>query len=262
MSISSVNDCAPNDAPRIRFCQHSYTELSIDALQLRVLTTIFGVRSCPMSRRRHAEERASRAEQKQLTRQALLDAALRLLESRSFDGLSLREVTREVGVVPTAFYRHFGSMEELGLELVADTTRTLRRMMRAAREGASEDDMIRRSVRTFIEYVQAHRAEFRFLLRERYGGVAAVRNAIGAEIRLFTSELATDLARQPAAARWSTEDLKMLAALLVSTVLTALEHILEHPRGADLDAVARTTERQLRLIVLGALAWRSNPEDA
>lgn len=211
-----------------------------------------------MSRRRQEEERASRAEQKQLTRQALLDAALRLLETRSFDGLSLREVTREVGVVPTAFYRHFESMEELGLELVADTTRTLRRMMRAARDGADDAGIIPRSVQAFVQYVQAHRSHFRFLLRERHGGAAAIRNAIGAEIRLFTSELATDLARQPAAAQWSTEDLQMLAGLLVSTVLTALEHILDNPRGVDLDAVMRTTERQLRLIVLGALQWRSN----
>jgi AcrR family transcriptional regulator len=210
-----------------------------------------------MSRHRHAEERGSRAEQKQLTRQALLDATLRLLETRSFDGLSLREVTREVGVVPTAFYRHFESMEELGLELVATTTRTLRRMMRAAREGATEQDMIRRSVQTFVQYVQAHRAHFRFLLREHHGGVAAIRNAIGNEIRLFTSELATDLARQPLAAQWSTEDLHMLAGLLVSTVLTALEQILDHPRGPGLDAVARTTEQQLRLILLGAMQWQS-----
>ncbi|APR77942.1 Transcriptional regulator, TetR family protein [Minicystis rosea] len=211
-----------------------------------------------MSRRRHEEERGSRAEQKQLTRQALLDGALRLLETRSFDGLSLREVTREVGLVPTAFYRHFESMDELGLELVSDTTRTLRRMMRAARDGGDETNIIRRSVQTFVQYVQAHRAQFRFLLRERYGGAATIRNTIGAEIRLFTSELATDLARQPAAAQWSTEDLHMLAGLFVSTVLTALEHILDSPRGPDLDAVARTTERQLRLIVLGALQWRSD----
>jgi AcrR family transcriptional regulator len=209
-----------------------------------------------MKHRRHEHE--SRAEQKQLTRQALLDASLRLLESQSFDSLSLREVTREVGVVPTAFYRHFGSMEELGLELVADATRTLRRMMRAAREGtASNESLIKRSVHTFTQYVQAHRAHFRFLLRERHGGVSAIRNGIRAEIRLFTSELATDLARAPESTGWSTEDLNMVAGLIVSTVLTATEHILELPtQSPELEDVVRTTERQLRLIVLGAMQWK------
>jgi AcrR family transcriptional regulator len=37
---------------------------------------------------------------------------------RSFSSISLREVAREVGLVPTAFYRHFQDMEALGQELV------------------------------------------------------------------------------------------------------------------------------------------------
>jgi AcrR family transcriptional regulator len=37
-------------------------------------------------------------------------ASLRLLEDRSFSALSLREVTREAGIVPAAFYRHFDSI--------------------------------------------------------------------------------------------------------------------------------------------------------
>ena len=53
-------------------------------------------------------------------------AALLLLKDTSFGSLSLREVTREAGVVPTAFYRHFANMEELGLALVDESFRTLR----------------------------------------------------------------------------------------------------------------------------------------
>lgn len=213
-----------------------------------------------MRRTRHAHEDHSvaRAEQKQLTRQALLDAALRLLETQSFDGLSLREVTREVGVVPTAFYRHFESIEELGLVLVDEAVRTLRRMMRAAREGAVGDHLIRRSVQTFAQYVQAHRQHFRFLLRERFGGASAIRNAIRAEIRLFSSDLATDLARFPDLVRFGSDDLRMISSLIVSTVLTATEEILElPPRGASLDDVVRTTERQIRLIFLGTKTLRA-----
>jgi AcrR family transcriptional regulator len=53
----------------------------------------------------------------------LLDAALKLMsDGRSFVSISLREVTREAGVVPTAFYRHFRDMDELGLALVDDVS--------------------------------------------------------------------------------------------------------------------------------------------
>ena len=62
-----------------------------------------------------------RAEQKQQTRHALMDAARSLMDSgRGFGSLSLREVSRTAGIVPTGFYRHFQDMDELGLALVAE----------------------------------------------------------------------------------------------------------------------------------------------
>ncbi len=209
------------------------------------------------------EDRVARAEQKQLTRQALLAAALDLLGERSFDGLSLREVTREAGVVPTAFYRHFESMDELGLVLVDDAFRTMRRLMRAVREGtmgSSHSQTIRRSVDTFVQYVLAHRPHFTFLLRERFGGSTPIRNAIRAGIRLFVSDLAADLARFTEAANWTHDDLQMLARLLVSTVVTATEQVIEIATSpAAVEEVVHDTDRQLRLIVLGAMQWRSSP---
>ncbi len=212
-----------------------------------------------MRRRHQREEHAPRAEQKQLTRQALLDAALRLVADQSFDSVSLREVTREVGIVPTAFYRHFDSMDELGLVLVDDTFRTARRLIRAAREGGlPPEKMIRRSAETLVHYVQAHRPYFQFLIRERFGGVAVIRSAIRSEIKLFVSELATDLARAPQLAHMSTTDLQLLAGVLVTSMIAITEQVIElPPRGEGMDEVIRMAEKQLRLVLLGASIWRS-----
>ncbi len=72
-----------------------------------------------------------RAEQKQLTRHALLDAARQLMESgRGFGSLSLREVAKSAGIVPTGFYRHFSDMDELGLALVCEVDETFRQSIR------------------------------------------------------------------------------------------------------------------------------------
>ena len=60
----------------------------------------------------------SRSDRKERTRRAILDAALALTEDVGLAGLSLRQVAKEVGIVPTAFYRHFASIAELGLALV------------------------------------------------------------------------------------------------------------------------------------------------
>src|SRR3954462_12723780 len=78
---------------------------------------------------------SARQEQKLRTRQALLDGALVLLEEQSFSSLSLRQGARAAGVVPTAFYRHFDGMDELGLTLIDESFRSLRGMLREARTG-------------------------------------------------------------------------------------------------------------------------------
>jgi AcrR family transcriptional regulator len=214
--------------------------------------------------RRPRQDQAPRAEQKEQTRRALLDAALRLLADKSFDGLSLREVTREVGVVPAAFYRHFESLEELGLVLVDESFRTLRRLMRAAREGPlPHTRLVRRSVETFVFYVQAHRPHFQFLVRERFGGVASIRSAIRSEIRLFVSELATDLGRFPELSHFGTEDLQMLAGLIVSIMIAATEHVLERPaERPDAEEVIRLAEKQLRFVVLATPHWKCSSSAA
>ncbi len=201
-----------------------------------------------------------REEKKQKTRQSLLDAALLLLEGeQSFAGLSLREVTREAGVVPTAFYRHFQDMDELGLALVDESVHTLRQMMRAARGGQlPAEQMIRRSVEVFVLHVRANSRYFHFLLRERGGGRSVLRQAIRTEVRLFTSELATDLVRFPALATWPTADLQMMSGLIVSTMLNAVADILDLPasRPEDERTLIELLEKQLRLIVLGAAQWK------
>ena len=55
----------------------------------------------------------TRAQQKEQTRRAIVDAAFRMLSpDQSFANLSLREVAREAGIAPTSFYRHFKDMDE------------------------------------------------------------------------------------------------------------------------------------------------------
>ena len=217
-----------------------------------------------MSVNSRTPESATRQARKQRTRQALLDAALELLEGQSFSSLSLRQVTRAAGVVPTAFYRHFDDMEELGLALIDESFRTLRAMIRAARaDPRTTDHMIRNSVELLVGYVHEHDTHFRFIARERFGGVAALRQAIRVEIRLFASDLATDLARLPYLDSWSTDDLQLLAGLMVNAMVSTAEAILDAPPrdpAAEAEIVA-TAGRQLRMITLGVPQWRSSPED-
>jgi len=205
--------------------------------------------------------RRSQEERRRHTRQALLDAALiRMDAGEGFDSLSLRSVTRAAGIAPTAFYRHFASMDELGLALVEESFRTLRAMLREAREQPVPRDIIRRSVEILVEHVRAHHQHFAFVARVRSTGNGVLRQAIRGEVRMFTSELATDLARFPVLREWSTEDLMMLAGLLVNTMIATIEAMLDVPVAAPEaeSEIVRTAEKQLRLTLLAVPHWRSS----
>jgi AcrR family transcriptional regulator len=200
----------------------------------------------------------SREAQKQQTRRALLDAALRLLEHQSLSSLGLREVTRTVGVAPAGFYRHFRDMGDLGVTLVEESMGNLHEMIRAIL--AEQDDateVIQRTVDVIARHVRQHRAHIRFIARERHGGVQRVREAIAAELGLFVEEVAGALAAQPVSDGWSGDDVRMLAELYVDRMLMTATAFMEAPAEdpAAEGHVAATARRQLYLIHLGRRHW-------
>lgn len=207
----------------------------------------------------------TRTERKELTRRAILDAALSLTEQSSLSALSLRHVAREVGIAPTAFYRHFTSAEDLGLALVDESFSSLRRMLREVRSAApaiTSGGVITASVDVLVDRVRSDPEHFGFISRERVGGVPGVRAAIRHELDLFEAEVATDFARMPGAVHWSTDDLRTSANLIVVAMVAAAERLLQGPRTtAHEREVARTTATQLRMLSIGAMQWRSRPED-
>ena len=198
----------------------------------------------------------TRGERKERTRRAILDAALRLSEQTGLGGLSLRQGAKEVGIVPTAFYRHFASIDELGLALVEESFSSLRAMIRDVRRGnPSIEEVVDRSVEVLDEHVRGQRAHFSFIARERSGGSAVVRNAVRHEFALFERELATDLARLPME-HWSAEDLQVLSRLIVVAMIGVAEEILEAPER-ERAAITRRARTQLLIVVVGAQNWRS-----
>jgi AcrR family transcriptional regulator len=211
------------------------------------------------SGRERSRESPSRAERKEATRRAIIAAALKLLQDRSFSSLSLREVTREVDIVPAAFYRHFESMEALGLVLIDESFRSLRDTLRDARAGKLDPNrVIESSVEILVASVAARREHWRLIARERNSGLSVLRYAIRTEIRLITSELATDLARFPGLNQWTTEDLNVLATLFVNAMIVIAEAIEDAQSAEALEDIRRIAVKQLRMIAVGIAGWKSD----
>lgn len=209
----------------------------------------------------------SRSERKERTRRAILDAALRLTEDGTLAALSLRQVAKEVGIVPTAFYRHFATIDELGLALVGESFESLRALLRDARDittpVASERELflaiVDSSVGSLVAHVPRNDRHFRFIARERTAGPPAVREAVRHQLELIEYELATDIGRIPGTTKWSGDDLRILANLLVTAMVGHAEALAR--AGSDPAAqqrIAGTARRQLHMVLVGALHWDSS----
>jgi len=202
----------------------------------------------------------TRSERKDLTRASLLQAALALIgEGRSFTSLGIREIAREAGMVPNAFYRHFRNTDDLGLALVEEMGITLRRLLREARQvGVAPNSMVRRSVQVYYEYVRQNRLQFLFISSERSGGSRILRLAIRTEVSHFTNEMAQDFRRLGIYPNMPTSSLQMVCGLIVTTMLAAAPEILDLPPEQPLleAEMKENFVQQLQVVLLGAGCWK------
>jgi AcrR family transcriptional regulator len=97
-------------------------------------------------------------------RTALVDAGLKALESAPIEELSLRALAREVGVSPTAVYRHFPDKQALMGALAAEGIEQLGQYQQAAAAGAGgNSDAFGATGRAYVRWALANPALFRLV---------------------------------------------------------------------------------------------------
>ncbi|MBO1515793.1 TetR family transcriptional regulator [Psychrobacter celer] len=220
---------------------------------------------------------SSREQKKLQTRHAFFNAVLDLcMTGQAFSSISLRQVTREVGVVPTAFYRHFDDMESLGRALVIEelgsTLAILSDSLQIGRK-RSFDRQIAKSIQLFLYMVSDQPYYWQFLVSERYGGSDAVRKAISDLVKNHTQNLADDLALQPAFTHINAYDRRLLAEaginMFFSWIIDWLEltYTEDHDDEIDLNEIEKNKQlmlhnctRQAQMLFYGAYNWKSSEE--
>ncbi|MDN7125546.1 HTH-type transcriptional repressor FabR [Pseudidiomarina terrestris] len=197
-----------------------------------------------------------RAAQKEKTRRALIQAAMNQLSAEhGYASLSLREVTREAGIAPTSFYRHFQNMEELGLTLVDEGGLALRQLLRQSRQQiANGGSIIRASVTTFMEFVANNTAIFRLLLQEKSGNSREFRLAVQREVEHFTAELVDYLVDEQDFPRQLAE---LQADAIVRIVFSAGADALD-ASPAERHQLLEATVAQVRIVARGAAVTRTS----
>ena len=117
---------------------------------------------------RTPRRRVGRAEREQ----QILDAAVAVFSERGFQNASMDAVAERVGVTKPVLYTHFGSKDGLLLACIARARAELLAVTTAAvSEASGAEDMLRRGIRAFFDYLDARAPAWTLLYSE--AGVAA-----------------------------------------------------------------------------------------
>lgn len=97
-------------------------------------------------------------------REALLTAAVELVEARGPDGFTLREAARKVGVTHTAPYRHFANRDALIVGVAQQGFEGLHAAAEARLRGLTDPrDRLQALGIAYVEYAVAHPSHFRVM---------------------------------------------------------------------------------------------------
>ncbi len=200
----------------------------------------------------------------------LMDAALRLAAiSRSLSGLGLRELAREAGLNPNTFYRHFKTVDDLGLAMIADMATRIRQPLRNLRIEAAQraeqgapaalifgidlargQRVCRETVELFFDYAAQNPQAFIVGVRELHGSSKVLREALEQMMEDFANDMAEDLGKlqllpnlEPAAIRQVSS---MISRQLFQQSLDYIEQVDRRP------AICAQAQQQILMMFAGA----------
>jgi TetR/AcrR family transcriptional regulator, fatty acid biosynthesis regulator len=160
-------------------------------------------------------------QERERVRMTLMRATVDLAEAHGFSGLGLREISREAGIAPTSFYRHFADVEELGLGiieyLVAPALRAIAEAAEAARASGHEVEVV---IGGLLDAAVDDPALVRFVLAQQTGAHARFRRALHVQFETLLAVLRLGL--PPGAP-------ELAPAAALAGVLLGCDRILDAP---------------------------------
>ena len=95
-------------------------------------------------------------------RQALVDAALQLIEAKGPTGFTLSEAAKQAGVTPAAVYRHFAGREDLIAEAARQGYEIFVTRMEAAFDGGQPNPLaaFMATGRTYLEFARSNAGHY------------------------------------------------------------------------------------------------------
>lgn len=119
-----------------------------------------------------------RQNERQIRRDLIIDAAMRLFATSPFDRVGMRDIAAEAGISPASIYRYFSNRDELFVEALCRESKSIEEEIRRAKD--SEGGLsIEQIACTFVDYLFEHDTFFRmmthFMITGRIAGNALER---------------------------------------------------------------------------------------
>jgi AcrR family transcriptional regulator len=184
-------------------------------------------------------------------RRALLDAALRLVESEGAPALTLRAAARLAGVSQAAPYRHFADKQALLAAVAEEGFRAMTAAMRRAMHPHEDEPLLKfRALGLgYVEFARSHPAHFRVMfgpeLADRSTHPALAEVAAEA-FRLLVASIA-DCQRAGFAREGDPEDLAVTAWSTVHGLSALIVNGQLGARGAPIDELGERVTQNLFL---------------
>lgn len=197
---------------------------------------------------------STRAEQKLKTRQNILNAAVKIMnDDRGLAALSLREVAKEAGIAPTSFYRHFETLEEMGLELVKAAAAALHQIIQDAQktQADSQQDLVHQVVHVIMEHFRKNGALIKVLAREAMGNSRILRKAIQSELLQIKSEINDLIAAESKKHHRNITDSELVADAIMNVAFYTCVSAVNMPYALQKDAERRLVHH-IRAIYIGS----------
>jgi AcrR family transcriptional regulator len=185
----------------------------------------------------------------------LIDSWLGLIgEGTNFAAVSLREVARAAGVVPTSFYRHFDDLDELGLAVIDALGRDIGSHFPEPEGKAVTTARLTEGVEAYVRFITARADRIRFMDQARTGGSAALQASIGREVDAITEAVAALIHDAEPGARPT--DAHEAAATVVAILLESLSAVVAlGPRDRSArQALIGSLTRRIALVLRGVEA--------
>lgn len=187
----------------------------------------------------------------------LIKAALKLaMKTRSIGALGVREIGREAGLNPNTFYRHFSSLEDLGLtilnEVIASWRQPLRDIRRRAAVAASAQIpspavstdywtvCLRRAklvaaitIEGYFDFVIENPEAFLIGVGEMSGSSSKLRQRLQEAVEELANDLAADIRIYQLLPMLSDATLKDMSTFIIRQIITLSTDYIDVPEKRE-----------------------------